>query len=324
MRVLFAGTPEFAAEHLQALLDTPALEVVGVYTQPDRPAGRGNKLQASAVKKLALAHDLPVEQPVSLRDTTAQARVATYRADVMVVVAYGLILPQAVLDLPRFGCVNVHGSLLPKWRGAAPIQRAIWAGDAESGVAIMQMAAGLDTGPVLYRVQTPIHADETSTSLYQRLAELGPQALVHTLQNLAALQATAQPQQDSAATYAHKLTKEEAQLDWSLAAVELDRWVRAFNPWPIAWVVTAAGEIVKIWAAHTELSDSKHPVGTVVRADKAGIAIQTGLGLLVLDSLQPAGKKPMPAADFLNGRAEWFQVGTQLPQPNAPASEQSV
>lgn len=313
MRVLFAGTPEFAAEHLQALLDVPEFEIVGVYTQPDRPAGRGNKLHASAVKQLALKHGLVVEQPLSLRNEEAQAQLARYEADVMVVVAYGLILPQAVLDMPRFGCINVHGSLLPKWRGAAPIQRAIWAGDAESGVAVMQMAAGLDTGPVLYAVSTPILADETSATLYQRLAELGPPALVRTLQNLDSFQATAVPQQDSAATYAHKLTKEEAQLNWQLPAVELERWVRAFNPWPIAWLTTAAGEVVKIWASHVLDEQTNKSPGTVVRADKHGIAIQTKHGLLVLETLQPAGKKPMAAVDFLNGRSDWFTVGSVLP-----------
>lgn len=313
MRVLFAGTPEFAAEHLQALLDRPEFEVVGVYTQPDRPAGRGNKLQASAVKQLAVKHGIPVEQPPSLRDHQAQAKLASYDAEVMVVVAYGLILPQAVLDLPRHGCINVHGSLLPKWRGAAPIQRAIWAGDSESGVAVMQMAAGLDTGPVLHEARIPIRADETSATLYQRLAEIGPPALVHTLQNLELYQASAQPQEDSAATYAHKLTKEEAQLNWNLPAVVLERWVRAFNPWPIAWLATTTGDIVKIWAARVDTDDTTQSPGTVIRADKQGIAIQTQQGLLVLETLQPAGKKPMAAPDFLNGRSDWFQVAAKLP-----------
>ncbi|HET8816770.1 MAG TPA: methionyl-tRNA formyltransferase [Pseudidiomarina sp.] len=313
MRVLFAGTPEFAAEHLRVLLSTSTVEVVGVYTQPDRPAGRGNKLHASAVKQLALEHGIPVEQPPSLRNDEAQAKLASYNADVMVVVAYGLILPQVVLDLPQYGCINVHGSLLPKWRGAAPIQRAIWAGDAESGVAIMQMAAGLDTGPVLYEARTPIRADETSATLYQRLAEIGPSALVHTLKNLPQYQASAQPQDDAAATYAHKLTKEEAQLDWSMAAAALERWVRAFNPWPIAWLTTANGDMVKVWAARVESTETNQPPGTVMRADKHGIAIQTKHGLLILETLQPAGKKPMPAADFLNGRGDWFPIGTRLP-----------
>ncbi|MGG4616385.1 methionyl-tRNA formyltransferase, partial [Pseudomonas aeruginosa] len=232
LRIVFAGTPEFAAEHLKALLDTPH-RIVAVYTQPDRPAGRGQKLMPSAVKSLALEHGLPVMQPQSLRNAEAQAELAALRADLMVVVAYGLILPQAVLDIPRLGCINSHASLLPRWRGAAPIQRAMEAGDAESGVTVMQMEAGLDTGPMLLKVSTPISAADTGGSLHDRLAALGPKAVVEAIAGLAAGTLHGEIQDDALATYAHKLNKDEARLDWSRPAVELERQVRAFTPWPV-------------------------------------------------------------------------------------------
>lgn len=317
LRIVFAGTPEFAAQHLAALLADDQFEVVAVYTQPDRPAGRGKKLHASAVKQLALDHHLPVEQPLSFKSIDAQQQLQRYNPDVMVVVAYGLLLPQAVLDIPKFGCINVHGSLLPRWRGAAPIQRALWAGDKETGVAIMQMEAGLDTGPVLLEARLPILADDTSASLYEKLAQLGPTALCDALHQLPDLLSKAQPQNDSLATYAHKLSKEEAQLDWQRPADELERWVRAFNPWPICWLVAANGAVIKVWRAQVEAVPSKQPAGTVLRADKRGIAIQTAQGALLLTQLQPAGKKPMSAVDFLNGRSDCFPVGAQLPQVEA-------
>lgn len=318
MRVIFAGTPDFAARHLQALLDSSDMHVVAVYTQPDRPAGRGQKLQPSAVKQLATQHQLPVEQPVSLKSSEAQAQLANYQADVMVVVAYGLMLPQVVLDTPRYGCINVHGSLLPRWRGAAPIQRALWAGDAQTGVAIMAMELGLDSGPVLASASLPISAEDTSASLYDKLAELGPQALLSCLHQLPAQLAQAQPQDPSLVTYAHKLTKEEAQLDWQQPAAVLERWVRAFNPWPICWLLTASGETVKIWRSSAESSTSRAQPGTILAADKHGIVVQTASGALRLLELQPPGKKPMAAADFLNGRSDWFAVGHCLPALEAP------
>lgn len=315
MRIVFAGTPEFAAGHLAALLDTDAHEVVAVYTQPDRPAGRGKKLQASAVKQLALAHAIPVEQPASLKDADAQAQLASYHADVMVVVAYGLILPTAALRIPQYGCINVHGSLLPRWRGAAPIQRALWAGDSHSGVAIMQMEAGLDTGPVLLSKDLSIADDDTSASLYHKLAELGPSALLETLADLPAFLAEAKVQDDALVTYAHKLTKEEAELDWQVPAVMLERWVRAFNPWPMAWV-TSAGGPVKVWHAKVVAGEPKLAPGTVVAADKHGIVVQTSEQALAITELQPPGKKAMAAGDFLNGRADWFAPGAKLPGPD--------
>ncbi|MFM5560039.1 methionyl-tRNA formyltransferase [Aeromonas rivipollensis] len=310
LKLIFAGTPDFAARHLAALLSSDH-EVVAVYTQPDKPAGRGQKLTASPVKELALAHDLPVYQPASLRNEAAQAELAALGADLMVVVAYGLILPKAVLDTPRLGCLNVHGSLLPRWRGAAPIQRAIWAGDAETGVTIMQMDVGLDTGAMIRKVSCPIAADETSASLYDKLAELGPQALVDTLNAMAAGETAAEAQDDALANYAQKLSKEEARIDWSMEAVAIERCIRAFNPWPISWFEVAE-QTIKVWQAEVIDSDHGQSAGTLLKADKQGIDVATGKGVLRLLTLQPPGKKAMSVPDLLNSRRDWFEPGTQL------------
>ena len=310
LKLIFAGTPDFAARHLAALLSSDH-EVVAVYTQPDKPAGRGQKLTASPVKDLALAHDLPVYQPASLRNEEAQAELAALGADLMVVVAYGLILPKAVLDTPRLGCLNVHGSLLPRWRGAAPIQRAIWAGDAETGVTIMQMDVGLDTGAMIRKVSCTIASDETSASLYDKLAELGPQALVDTLDAMAAGDTTAEAQDDALANYAQKLSKEEARIDWSMEAVAIERCIRAFNPWPISWF-EVADQTIKVWQAEVIDSDHGQSAGTLLKADKQGIDVATGKGVLRLLTLQPPGKKAMSVPDLLNSRRDWFEPGTQL------------
>ena len=310
LKLIFAGTPDFAARHLAALLSS-GHEVVAVYTQPDKPAGRGQKLTASPVKELALAHDLPVYQPASLRNEAAQAELAALGADLMVVVAYGLILPKAVLDTPRLGCINVHGSLLPRWRGAAPIQRSIWAGDAETGVTIMQMDVGLDTGAMIRKVTCPIASDETSASLYDKLAGLGPQALVDTLDAMAAVDTAAEPQDDALANYAEKLSKEEARIDWSMDAVAIERCIRAFNPWPISWF-DVAGQTVKVWQAEVVAQDHGQAAGTLLKADKQGIEVATGQGVLRLLTLQPPGKKAMSVSDLLNSRRDWFEPGTQL------------
>ncbi|MGU5847670.1 methionyl-tRNA formyltransferase [Aeromonas hydrophila] len=310
LKLIFAGTPDFAARHLAALLSSDH-EVVAVYTQPDKPAGRGQKLTASPVKELALAHDLPVYQPASLRKEEAQAELAALGADLMVVVAYGLILPKAVLDTPRLGCINVHGSLLPRWRGAAPIQRSIWAGDAETGVTIMQMDVGLDTGAMIRKVNCPIAADETSASLYDKLAGLGPQALVDTVNAMAAGNTAAEAQDDAQANYAEKLSKEEARINWSMEAVAIERCIRAFNPWPISWF-EVAGQTVKVWQAEVVAQDHGQTAGTLLKADKQGIDIATGKGVLRLLTLQPPGKKAMSVTDLLNSRRDWFEPGTQL------------
>lgn len=308
LRLVFAGTPEFAAEHLKALLDTPH-SIVAVYTQPDRPAGRGQKLMPSPVKQLALQHGIPVMQPPTLRDADAQAELKALGADLMVVVAYGLILPQVVLDTPRLGCINSHASLLPRWRGAAPIQRAVQAGDAESGVTVMQMEAGLDTGPMLLKVVTPITADDTGGSLHDRLAALGPQAVVQAIGQLAAGTLVGEVQDDALATYAHKLNKDEARIDWSRPADELERLVRAFNPWPICHS-TLGGEPLKVLAA--ELGEGQGQPGQILAASKDGLTVACGSGALRLTRLQLPGGKPLAFADLFNSRREQFAAGLVL------------
>ena len=313
LRIIFAGTPDFAATHLQALLDSHH-DVIAVYTQPDKPAGRGKKLQASPVKQLAEKHNLPVYQPKSLRKVEAQAELEALNADVMVVVAYGLILPEAVLNAPKYGCLNVHGSLLPRWRGAAPIQRAIWAGDSETGITIMQMDIGLDTGDMLYKVSTPILPTETSASLYQKLAELAPPALLTVLDGLTSGQFSPEKQQNELANYADKLTKEEAKLDWHLLAEQLERNIRAFNPAPVAYLtlnVADKEERIKVYQANV-LAHQAANIGAVLAVEKSGIQIATQQGVLNITQLQPASKKPMSVQEFLNGRADWFKVGEVL------------
>ncbi|QUM83115.1 methionyl-tRNA formyltransferase [Moritella sp. 28] len=310
LRIIFAGTPDFAAKHLSALLNSEH-EVIAVYSQPDRPAGRGKKLKPSDVKQLAVSHDIPVYQPVSLRNEEAQQELAALNADLMVVVAYGLILPQVALDTPRLGCINVHGSLLPRWRGAAPIQRAIWAGDAETGVTIMQMDIGLDTGAMLHKVTCPITDDETSASLYDKLAELGPQGLLETLTQISNNIAVAEVQDDEQANYAAKLSKEEANIDWTQSAVAIERQIRAFNPWPVSYTQIAE-QNVKVWQANASEDVTDAQPGTVLTATKQGIQVATGNGILTLLNLQLAGKKAMPVQDILNARKEWFTVGQLL------------
>ena len=319
MRIIFAGTPDFAARHLTALIEAEDMQVVAVYTQPDRPAGRGKKVQASAVKELALAHNLPVFQPENLKTQQAQAELAELQADVMVVVAYGLILPAPVLAAPRLGCVNVHGSLLPRWRGAAPIQRAIWAGDNETGVTIMQMDEGLDTGPMLAKSRINIEKSDTSASLYEKLAKLGPLALVETLRSMKTGDTYAAAQEDSSAIYAKKLSKEEGIIDWQQSAEFIERCIRAFNPWPGSTFSHPAypDAPLKVWQAEVVKSPSSAVAGTIVASSKHGIDVACGEGVLRLLQLQPAGKKAMPVADLLNARADWFAPGTQLQLPDS-------
>ncbi|GDX08200.1 methionyl-tRNA formyltransferase [Buttiauxella sp. A111] len=310
LRIIFAGTPDFAARHLDALLSSQH-QVVGVFTQPDRPAGRGKKLMPSPVKVLATEKNIPVFQPASLRPVENQELVSSLNADVMVVVAYGLILPKAVLDMPRMGCINVHGSLLPRWRGAAPIQRSLWAGDAETGVTIMQMDVGLDTGDMLLKLACPIEATDTSATLYDKLANLGPEGLLETLNQLATGCAHPEVQNEELVTYAEKLSKEEARIDWTLSAEQLERCIRAFNPWPMSWLEIDE-QPVKIWQASVINQHTKAAPGTIIETNKQGIQVATGEGILNLESLQPAGKKAMKAQDLLNSRSEWFKPGTLL------------
>ncbi|AOS96391.1 Methionyl-tRNA formyltransferase [Microbulbifer aggregans] len=316
LKIIFAGTPDFAAAHLQALLDSEHT-VVAAYTQPDRPAGRGKKLLPSPVKALALEHDLPVYQPQSLRDADAQAELRALGADIMVVVAYGLILPQAVLDIPRLGCVNVHASLLPRWRGAAPIQRAIEAGDPESGVAIMQMEAGLDTGPVLVERRCPIGPAETGGSLHDKLAELGGPALLEALEQLAAGTALPQVQDDSQANYAAKISKDEARIDWQRPAVEIERGIRAFNPFPVCWTTLNDGkgeQRLRIYRARLERGCHSEVPGTIIAADEEGILVACGREALRLQQLQLPGKKVLSADELLRGHGQLLAPGCQLGQ----------
>jgi methionyl-tRNA formyltransferase len=309
LKIVFAGTPEFAALHLQALLESEH-DVIAVYSQPDRPAGRGKKLQASEVKKLAVEHSIPIYQPQSLKTEEAQLALAELQADIMIVVAYGLILPNSILSTPKLGCLNVHGSLLPKWRGAAPIQRSIWAGDAETGVTIMQMDEGLDTGNMLSKYPLVITKKDTSASLYQKLAGIGPKALLETLTSLTELQP--EIQDNKQASYAKKLSKKEAKIDWDLPAEQLERNVRAFNPWPVAFF-TLNGLNIKVHSCEVVKSDTPNiPVGQIIRADKQGILVTTSNGCLLLTTLQLPGKKPMLATDVLNGKAAWFAAGESL------------
>lgn len=313
LKVVFAGTPEFAAEALTALINSEH-EVIAVYTQPDRPAGRGRKLKASPVKEVAEKYNLPIYQPESLKSESDQQQLRELNPDVMIVAAYGLILPQVVLDIPRMGCLNIHASLLPRWRGAAPIQRAILAGDTETGITIMQMNAGLDTGDMLSTSTCPIEPSETAGSLHDKLATLGASSLLKTLNQLLSGNINAEKQDDSQASYAHKLEKQEAQLDWTLSAEQLDRQIRAFNPWPVAFFLVD-DQTVRVWDA--EIIDKQGSAGTVLQADKNGVDIACGHNSLRLLKLQPPGKKAMDVASFLNGRSEWLTPGKQLPSISA-------
>ena len=308
MKIIFAGTPDFAATHLQALIDSDQHQIVAVYTQPDRPAGRGKKLTASAVKQLACDHNLTVLQPPSLKDSDAQQQLASFEADIMIVVAYGLILPQVVLDTPRLGCINVHGSLLPKWRGAAPIQRAVEAGDKETGICIMQMDAGLDTGPVISVARCAIEDSDTSGSIYQKLSELGAPTLLVALEKMASGVAVAEQQDDSQSTYARKIDKSEALIDWSMSAQEISRRVRAFNPFP-ATFSHIGGDRVKIWGASATDKQSNNSAGAIIHADAEGILVQTGRGQLLITEIQLAGKSKMPVSELLKSKAELFAAG---------------
>jgi methionyl-tRNA formyltransferase len=300
LRIVFAGTPGFAVPCLRAAAERG--EVVAVYTQPDRPAGRGRQLAPSPVKVEALARGLPVHQPENFKSAEAREVLRSLQPDLMIVVAYGLILPQSVLDIPRLGCWNVHASLLPRWRGAAPIQRAIEAGDTESGVCLMQMEKGLDTGPVLLSLATPVSPEDTGGSLHDRLAALGAEVLADGLKLVrAGMRPVPQPQPAEGVTYAHKLDKAEARLDWSLPAEALANRVRAFDPWPVA-EAELAGERLRIHAARAVPAQAGRPPGTVLAATRDGLDVACGSGALRLLRVQREGGRPVAIADYLNAR----------------------
>lgn len=306
LKIIYAGTPDFAIPALRALIDSPH-RVVAVYTQPDRPAGRGRRMTASPVKTLALAHGITVHQPATLNDVGEQARLRTCGADLMVVVAYGLLLPPAVLAIPRLGCINVHASLLPRWRGASPLAYAIMAGDTTTGVTIIQMDAGLDTGDILNRAECPITPDDTAQTLHDRLSALGAATLLATLANLPHLEPI--PQGPRPATYAPKLEKSAAELDWSRPARELERMVRAFNPWPVAFTYLD-DQPLRIWQAQTHTATSGRAPGFVLAAGDDGIDVACGDGMLRLLRVQRPGGRPMPVAAYL--RAHPLPPGTRF------------
>lgn len=303
LRIVFAGTPEFASVHLSSILAQNKYQVVGVYTQPDRPAGRGKKLMASPVKALALQHNIPVFQPASLKTEEAQAVLAALKPDLMVVVAYGLLLPQAVLDIPTLGCINSHASLLPRWRGAAPIQRAIQAGDKETGVTVMQMEAGLDTGPMLLKVSTPISDKDTGGSLHDRLAELGSKAIVEAINGLINRQLKPISQDDSLANYAHKLNKEEALINWHQTASEINYTIRAFNPWPLCYT-SIQDTPIKILEAF--LVDRQGKPADILEINKEGLIVACGKQAICITKLQLPNSKPLPFWDVYNGHKALF------------------
>jgi methionyl-tRNA formyltransferase len=309
LRLVFAGTPDFAARHLQALISA-GFNVVSVYSQPDRPAGRGKQLQATPVKAVALAHNIPVYQPEHF-DADELARLAAQQADVMVVVAYGLLLPAEVLATPRLGCVNVHASLLPRWRGAAPIERAIMSGDAESGICLMQMETGLDTGPVLQRLSTPIQPDDNSQTLGERLCQLGCQALCEALPQLEQLQARAEPQDPAAASYARKVQKSEALIDWQRPAAELHNLIRALYPRAPAWT-PHQGKRLRLISSTVPGQQTQQQPGTVLACSAAGLDIACGSGVLRVLQVQQEGRNIMDLGSLLNGHPDAFRAGQLL------------
>ncbi|MEB8432564.1 methionyl-tRNA formyltransferase [Cocleimonas sp. KMM 6892] len=301
MKIVYAGTPDFAVPALQSLINS-GHKVVAVYTQPDRPAGRGRKVQFGPVKQVAVDAGIPVEQPLSLKDEDAQQILSAYDADVMIVAAYGLILPQAVLDMPRYGCLNIHGSLLPRWRGAAPIHRAIETGDTETGVTIMQMALGLDTGDMLLKRTCPITAEDTSQTIHDLLSSDGAEALLEVLDLIEKDELEPVIQDDALTTYAEKLNKAEAEIDWSQSAKDIDLKIRAFNPWPVAFTLLN-GKPLRIYMSKVVEENNDQKPGTVISESSEGIVIATGDGVLSFSRLQLPGKKAMDVKDFINGQS---------------------
>lgn len=306
LRIIFGGTPDFAAEHLNALINN-GYNIVCVYTQPDREAGRGRKLTASPVKEIALKNNIPIEQPINFKEESSIEIFKKYCADLFVVVAYGIILPKSILDNPTFGCINVHGSLLPKYRGAAPIQRAIFNGEKETGITVMRMNEGLDTGDMILKSSCPISPTDTSESLFNKLIPIGCNALIETLELITSNKCKFDKQDDNQATYASKITKEEALLDWNEDAQMLDRRIRTYNSWPLAKFCINE-TVIKIHKASPIMCSTDKKPGTILSADKTGIKVATSNGVLNLEILQFPGKKSMPVADILNGYGNWFTI----------------
>lgn len=311
MRIVFAGTPEFGIPSLKALAQVH--EIVGIYTQPDRPAGRGRKIQASCIKEWGIQNHIPIYQPLNFKDPTAVSELDKLKPDVMVVIAYGLILPHSILNLPKFGCVNVHASLLPRWRGASPIQHAILYGDKESGVSIMQMDKGMDTGPVYTEVKCPIHPADTANDLHDRLATMSVEPLLHTLNGLSAGTIKAKPQEDALATYAPKINKQDALIKWDKPANEINQQIRAFNPWPVAYT-SNYHSLLKVYEAEiVERSTIKKP-GIILAIDKNGLLISTGENDLLVKKIQFPGGKVLTVQQWLNANNKELQIGDILGQ----------
>ena len=320
LNIVFAGTPDFAASVMTAILNSPH-NIVACYTQPDRPAGRGRKLTASPVKALAQEHGISVYQPLNFKQDEDLKQLQALNADLMIVVAYGIILPKSVLETPRLGCINVHASLLPRWRGAAPIQRAIAEGDKETGVTIMQMDEGLDTGAMISKVITDISLSDTGGSLHDRLAVLGAEACVSSLNTLSTGGTNAEPQDNNLANYAHKLTKEEGRIQWDLPNQQVHNLIRAFNPWPVSHT-EMDGKKVRLFdvaLVNAEITDTKdvnnnpqHAPGTILEANKQGLTVATGSGAIRITRMQLSGAKQLPVTDILNSRKEQFSVGKQF------------
>lgn len=312
MKIIFAGTPEFALPALETLLNSHH-QICAVYTQPDRPAGRGQRLTASPVKNLAIANKLPLYQPLTLKDFSTQQQLQDLNAAILVNVAYGMLLPEAVLNIPQLGCINIHPSLLPRFRGAAPIQRAIMAGDAITGVTIMKMDLGLDTGDLYQQSSLPIDNYDTTVTLMEKTAKIGAKLLLEVLTKIENGQALATPQNNAQATYANKISKEEGKIDWQKSALAIERMIRAFNPWPVAFT-EINGKYFRIWQATTkpQLTGTEIPPGTIIQIDKNSIEVMTKEGILRLLKIQLPGGKPLPVADIINAQPQEFTVGKKL------------
>lgn len=310
MNIVFAGTPHFALPCLDALLHSEH-RMMAVYTQPDRPAGRGHKLQPSPIKVWAEEHDLPVYQPLNFKNSKDIDELRALQPDIMIVIAYGLILPKAVLDIPRYGCINVHASLLPRWRGASPIQQSILHGDVESGVTLMQLDAGMDTGPILAKASCPIGPHETAGSLHDKLAQLAGTPLLDVLSAITKDEAEAMPQSSDGVTYAPKINKDDARIDWQKSAVDIERQIRAFNPWPIAFT-HVGDEVVRIHQARVIEVESQVLPGTIISLNKEGLQIATGNQVLLIERIQFAGGKAITVADYLNASRQLLSINEVL------------